>query len=81
MPKPRRGRILVATDTLLWLSPDTAPAEPCTILVDFEGQIWPGVYANGRVQRYPEDFSPIRLSDCACWCRLPEAHSERPSGD
>ena len=51
----------------------TEPVKMQTILVVYEGSVWPGVYANGKVNLYPEDFGAVQLSECFAWAALPYA--------
>lgn len=62
-----------------WRRPDALPIGVRTILVVFEDQVWPGVYApgDGRVHRYPEDFPPMRLAECEWWALLPARPGDR----
>ena len=61
------------TTNLYWHTPKSRiPVDIQTILIVFDGQVWPGVYAKGTVVRYPEDFEPINFDDCEIWCALPE---------
>ena len=68
---------VLATATLLWLAPSVKPSEACGVLVVYGGVVYAGVYAKGRVVRYPEDFEPVRLTDCSAWCRMPDAPKVR----
>jgi hypothetical protein len=59
-------------DLVIWRMPPELPDNLQTILIVYNGQMWPGVYANGRVVRYPEDYPPVALADCTYWCALPK---------
>ena len=58
---------------VFWRIPgvDESPENLTVVIVVYNDLVWPGVYANGRVIRYPEDYSPIQLSECTYWCPLP----------
>jgi hypothetical protein len=62
-----------------WKLTVAAPQHSKTILVVYNGVVWPGVFSLPRpphrdamVILYPEDFSPVRLADCDYWADLPE---------
>lgn len=54
----------------------TAPISMQTILVIYDGSVWPGVYANDKVNLYPEDFGSVKLVDCEWWAAIPEGPSD-----
>ena len=49
----------------------TTPTGLQTILVVYEDSVWCGVYANGIISLYPEDFSSVKLTDCDFWAAMP----------
>lgn len=59
----------------------TEPMGMQTILINYEGFVWPGVYANGKVTLYPEDFGTILLKDCMMWSALPHPVNNFPKKD
>ena len=65
------------TDTVVlshveWHNPkDQIPPNLIGVLIVYEGMVWAGVYAHGRVMRFPEDFLPVLLSSCQWWAAFP----------
>jgi hypothetical protein len=62
-----------------WKLPVEAPQHVKTILIVYEGVVYSGVFSlpnpphrDARVIRFPEDLSPVRLTDCDYWSDLPE---------
>lgn len=61
-----------------WRQPVEAPQHVRTILIDYQGVVYAGVFLlpsqphrDAMVFRYPEDLSPVRLADCDYWADLP----------
>ncbi len=49
------------------------PVEFCSVLVAYEGTVFSGVYSNGLVSLFPEEFGKIKLVDCEWWALFPSA--------
>lgn len=55
-----------------WRLGSDAPKEPCRMLVVYNGIVFPALYENKVVTRFPDDLVKLLLSNCEWWADYPD---------